>query len=133
MRKSGFSLLELLMVVLIVGILAAAALPNFSRGAERAKVKDAQSVIAALISAERVYYLDQGSYGTDTNLYSSRYVINPDAGNSNPDWTFGATGGTTTTVTATRTGGGSFSGNTINGTTGFNGTQYGGNHPLRDQ
>ena len=133
---SGFTLAELLIVVIIIGILASIALPNFSKAAERAKVKDAQAILASIHSAERVYFLDETRFGTDTDLYvNNHYLTNPDpGGTTNPDWDFTVTSPTATTFTATATRtGGAYNGNTITVTEAFNGTQFGGTHPLRDR
>jgi len=134
----GFTLLELLIVVVIVGILATVAIPNFRKSIEKAKVKDVQAALSAVSSAERVYRLDQGGYGTLANLTANNYIADPDAGNSNPDWSFAAAGsGAAYTATATRTGGG-YNGNTIlidqnyTGSPAYNGKIYDGTHPLRD-
>lgn len=140
----GFTLLELLITVVIVGILAAVALPNFGRSVERAQVHDAQTALSAIASSERIYRLDQGTFGTLAQLTADNYIADPDAGNNNANWDFAIAvggGGTTFTATATRTGGG-FNGDTIlvdqNFTGGdipgapYNGNTYGGTHPLHD-
>lgn len=70
MRK-GFTLLELLIVVIIVGILATLAIPNFIRAAERAKWAEAKSVLGAMRGAQVRYmaqhdvYVDDASYPYD--------------------------------------------------------------------
>ncbi|MBI3323519.1 MAG: prepilin-type N-terminal cleavage/methylation domain-containing protein [Candidatus Omnitrophica bacterium] len=141
-RLAGFSLLELLITVLIVGILAALALPNFGKAVEKAKVKDVQSTLAAIAAAERVYRLDQGGFGTLANLTANNYASDPDAGNANTDWNFAVAGaGAAFAATATRTGG-AYNTNTVQvdqDYTGasvpaapYNGRIYDGNHPLRD-
>ncbi|MBI3312211.1 MAG: prepilin-type N-terminal cleavage/methylation domain-containing protein [Candidatus Omnitrophica bacterium] len=136
-RRSAFTLLELLVIVVIVGILATVALPNFSRSAERAKVHDAQTVLSAIHSAERVYILDQNTYGALADLTTNGYLTEP---NPNTDWTFTAVGGAAFTATATRNpGGGVWTGNTIQVNQDFAVDpvtlrgNYGGNHPLRDR
>ena len=136
-RINAFSLIELLVVVVLVGILAVMALPNFTRGAERARIRDAEAVLAAIHSAERVYYLDQNGYGrvaplapldpTQDDLIRLGYLSNPDAGDTNKDWNFAAVltgGGSGFNGTATRTGVSMWNGNTIFINQNFNGENY---------
>ena len=144
--QSGFTLLEMLIALVIVAILARMAIPGFSKAIERTKVKEAQSVLAAIYSAEKIYRLDQGSYGRlDTTLVADdlirlRYISNPDAGNSDIDWNFQTVMPAgppypTFVARATRTGGGGYNGRLIVLDQGFDGTHYNGagsDHPLRD-
>ena len=54
-RASGFTLLELLMVVIIIAILASIALPQFLRVAERARSAEALAILGAMRSSEVRY------------------------------------------------------------------------------
>ena len=135
--QSGFTLLELMIGVIIVTILATVAIPSFSKAIERTKVKDAQTTLAAVYSSEKIYRLDQLSYGTLANLVANNYIADPDPSNNNPNWNFGTSGVTASafTATATRTGG-SYDTKTVAVTEAFDGTHYAGGtnpHPLRDQ
>lgn len=132
--KSGFSLLELMIGLIIITILASVAIPSFSKSIEKTKVKDAQATLAALYSSEKIYRLDQTSYGTLANLIANNYISDPDPSNNNANWDFSAiVGGTgnTFTATATRTGG-SHNGQTVSVDENFNGTTYGGTHNLKN-
>lgn len=61
MRKA-FTLIELLIVVAIIAILAAIALPNFLEAQTRSKVSRCKSDMRSLASALEAYYVDWNSY-----------------------------------------------------------------------
>jgi type IV pilus assembly protein PilA len=69
-RRQGFTLLELLMVVIIIAILASIALPQYMRVAERTRASEALGVLATMRSSELRYKAnDPGSlYTTNLNL-----------------------------------------------------------------
>ncbi len=58
MRGKGFTLVELMIVVAIIGILAAVAIPAFSQYMKRARVSEGLAGLDALKSAQYVYYDD---------------------------------------------------------------------------
>ena len=60
----GFSLLELMVVLVILGLLMGLVLPNYWARADQAKVQAAETQIKMLHNALQTYRLDVGSYPT---------------------------------------------------------------------
>jgi type IV pilus assembly protein PilA len=65
--EEGFTLIELMVVVLIIAILLAIAIPTFLGARERAQNRAAQSDIRNALTAEKVFYTDNEVYTTATN------------------------------------------------------------------
>ncbi|MFH1739755.1 MAG: prepilin-type N-terminal cleavage/methylation domain-containing protein [bacterium] len=61
-KRGAFTLIELLIVVAIIGILAAIAVPNFMNAQMRAKVAKVTAELRNLSVAMESYYLDEGNY-----------------------------------------------------------------------
>lgn len=61
-RQQGFTLMEALITVTIMGILAATAMVGYSRYVERAHRSEAKSVMLDLTQRLERYYTDEGSY-----------------------------------------------------------------------
>ncbi len=96
MRNSvGFSLTELMIVVAIVTILAAVAVPNYVSHVERSNRTDATAALLKLAADQERYYLQNNAYGTMANL--------GDPTTENDWYTLTITGAGATTFTATAT------------------------------
>lgn len=61
-KQDGFTLVELMVVVAIIGLLSAVAVPNFKKYQARAKVTEARLQLAALYTAESAFYSDFSMY-----------------------------------------------------------------------
>jgi general secretion pathway protein G len=60
MKKKGFTLVELMVVIVIIGILIAIALPNFIASQDRAKISSLKSNMHAFQEAAETYAVDWG-------------------------------------------------------------------------
>lgn len=61
-NDEGFTLIELMVVVLIIAILIAIAIPTFLGARRRAQDKQAHSTLRNALSAEKAYYADKQAY-----------------------------------------------------------------------
>lgn len=68
-NSKGFTLIELMIVVVIIGILAALAIPRFSKAADRAKEKEADGILKQVYTLQQTYHAQHGDYaGTVADL-----------------------------------------------------------------
>ncbi|MEK6563910.1 MAG: type IV pilin protein [Candidatus Omnitrophota bacterium] len=85
--RSGFTIVELVVVVVIIGILAALALPQYIKTVERARQSEAMANLAAIKGAQVRYYLENANYttnfdnldidNTSTGTYFNYMPLNP--------------------------------------------------------
>lgn len=61
-NSSGFTLVELMVVVAIIGILAAVAIPNYQKYQAKARQSEAKIALASIFTAEKSFNSENGSY-----------------------------------------------------------------------
>ena len=66
-NRKGFTLIELMIVVVIIGILAALAIPRFMQTSGKAKKSEAKTVLKQLYQLERAYFQEHDAYVAGAN------------------------------------------------------------------
>jgi prepilin-type N-terminal cleavage/methylation domain-containing protein len=78
-RKGGFTLIEIMIVVLIIGILLAIAVPNFMKARESSRTKSCIANLKQIQSAKEQWAMDEKKAGTDSpgagDLYGASLYI----------------------------------------------------------
>jgi general secretion pathway protein G len=86
-HQDGFTLIELMVVILIIGLLATIVVQNLRSATDKAKRVKAQADISQIKSALDRYYLDAGSYPTsDEGLPALVAAPTSTSGNDPRDW-----------------------------------------------
>jgi len=86
--QAGFTLLEIMVVIVIIGILAALVMPNIISRPDEARVIAAKQDIASLMQALKLYRLDNHRYPT-TEQGLQALVVAPTTAPIPPNWKTG--------------------------------------------
>jgi type IV pilus assembly protein PilE len=72
--RKGFTLMELIIVVIIIAILASIALPSFFKTTGKAKQAEANNLLGMLRSAQLRYYAEFEAYSADCGTLDASYT-----------------------------------------------------------
>jgi prepilin-type N-terminal cleavage/methylation domain-containing protein len=85
-QNQGFTLVELLVVMIIVGLLAGVSAPNLLQQIGKARETEAKNALASIIRAQQAYHLERGQFagsipalGTITWSYQGNQQYNPNS------------------------------------------------------
>ena len=83
-KRTGFTLVEIMIVVLIIGILLAIAVPNFVKARQNSRLQTVIANLKQLESAKQQWAMDKGKITTDTPVeadlvptYMQKWPIGP--------------------------------------------------------
>lgn len=96
-HEQGFTLIELMIVVAIIGILASVAVPTYQSYSVRAQVAEGMNLAGPVQAAVAEYWYDNGAYPADNadagiaaaTAYSGNYVTGVSANGANVEITYG--------------------------------------------
>ncbi|HQG31905.1 MAG TPA: type IV pilin protein [Deltaproteobacteria bacterium] len=84
MGKKGFSLLEIMAVVVIVGILAAIAIPSYTGYVTRTRRTEAVTALQTVALAEEKHRAEDGVYESEAHLVAQGYLKPASGGEYTP-------------------------------------------------
>lgn len=129
LQKKGFTLVELVIVIVIVGILSVVAVPIYKGYTKRAMATEAEGTLGAINTAQKVYYAEHSCFlatvgevssnGTlDINLSSNKYFTAFQVNTNSTGFTATTSGtsgasGISVTLTGSDTGGATITRNGI--------------------
>jgi len=68
MKRSGFTMIELIFVIVILGILASVAIPKLAATRDDAKISKAASEVSTLVSDLGAYYTGHGAFAVPSSM-----------------------------------------------------------------
>lgn len=73
-NKKGFTLLELMVVVVIIGVLSVLAVPQFAKSRETSRLQSALPLLRTIALGNKMHKLDNNSYADMKTLIEGKYI-----------------------------------------------------------
>jgi prepilin-type N-terminal cleavage/methylation domain-containing protein len=89
-NQKGFTMIELMVVVVIVGILAAIAIPIYGKYVKQARTTEATGRMGEMITAAKAWAQEKGAWPTQTEFGNGEGILDP---TETPNFTYAITGG----------------------------------------
>jgi len=102
--KGGFTLIELMTVVIIVGILAVVAIPLYRGQVARARASEGAALLGSVLTGERVYYAEHDRYVNVADADAGVTTLGVDPTGNKYFTDYSVTGADANGFTATTTG-----------------------------
>ncbi len=83
MKRSGFTMVELIFVIVILGILASVAIPKLAATRDDAKISKAASEVSTLVSDLGAYYTGHGVFDSNVSQMTNVKLTDTDANITN--------------------------------------------------
>jgi prepilin-type N-terminal cleavage/methylation domain-containing protein len=97
----GFTLMEVMVVLTIIGVVLAMTAPTFQRALEQSRADMAGANLRAIWSAERLYWLDNHTFTNDLTLLESLGLLDPTLVSATTIYVYGVSAADSTTLNAT--------------------------------
>lgn len=66
-RDSAFTLVEIIIVLVTIGVIAGMAIPKYQRTVERFRAKEGEQILLSALGSQKRFHIDHGNYMTDTD------------------------------------------------------------------
>jgi len=92
-KPDGFTLIEVMVVVLVIGVLTAFAVPSYRRAMEQSRADMAAANLRGIWAAQRIYWIDYHTYTNNLTLLNTLGLLGPEILTTNTGFAFSVTAG----------------------------------------